>query len=187
MCLELKYKELHKSLTFPGYAAALKTKKVKAFKIYKVHKNSFNKTTEGVPVSFYYRNGSITLHKGVPIVSNREAALGVPNVNRVTQSELNTLNINFGVHAFLTLAKAKSTLDEGWEARKCLIVEVEVEEDDFIGVGTNEDIVANKMTPVRVVEYATKAFGSQTKSEFKKPTMSTVRAFNKKPSKKKTK
>lgn len=187
MCLELKYKELHKSLVFPGYTAYSPTKKVKAFKVYKVNKNSFHKGTKGVPVSFYYRNGDVTLHKGVPIVSNREAALGVTNVNRVTQSELSTLNINFGVHAFLSLEKARSILDESWEARKCLIVEVEVDEDDFIGVGTNNDIVANKMTPIRVVEYVTKAFGAQSKSVFRKPTMSTVRAFNKKPSTKKAK
>lgn len=187
MCLELKYKELHKSLTFPGFTATLPTKKVKAFKVYKVNKNSFHKDTRGVPVSFYYRNGDVTLHKGVPIVSNREAAMGVTNVNRVTQSELSSLTINFGVHAFLSLQKAKSIIDESWEARKCLIVEVEVDEDDFIGVGTNDDIVANKMTPVRVVEYVTKAFGAQAKSEFKKPTMSTVRAFNKKPATKKVK
>lgn len=155
MCLTLKPK-LNESLTFPVSKEITKPNVTKVYKVYSTPKTVARTAPKGLEVFPPFRFGSMTIRKGVKIVSNRAKTFGEANVNRLHQNELRYNEVHYGIHAIASVEKLHEYIKQyrAWLTRTAdiIIVECELNTDDFVAVGVNNDIVANKLTPIRIVE-----------------------------------
>lgn len=154
MCLTLK-PTLNESLTFPANKGVTKPNVIKVYKVYSTAKALSKTATKGLEVFPPFQFGKMTIRNGAKVISNRTKTFGAANANRLHQTELRCNTVNYGIHAMASVEKLQEYIKQyrSWlsQSSDIIIVECELHTDDFVAIGTNDDIVCNKLTPVRII------------------------------------